>query len=829
MRGSKLTLVGLVALIAGAGSFWLTTRLVKHRPNTLVAAEPAPSATTTEKIPEPAKVNEHISWVNLFTAQRTTPPKDEPAKPAADKKTEPAAKNTYRDQVVPLFNKYCISCHNDKKHAAGLSLEDYKDETALMKSRKLMEAIKENVHSRDMPPKEKQPQPSQGERDTITNWIDTQLARVDCGATRDPGHPTIRRLNRAEYNNTIRDLVGVNFQPAEDFPSDDVGYGFDNIGDVLSMPPILLEKYLAAADKILNEAIVVQKPAVSQKDVFRPQNLFSSLGGDSKKRQHIALTSNGAAFFTFDFVHEGEYVLRVKAYGEQAGKDLPHLELQLDRKVQKGFDVQAVQGKSQVYEHRFKTTPGRHTLSAAYTNDFYDKEKKLDRNLYVEQMELEGPFNPVVKPLPEAHKRIMIASPTPDKDAAARKIIENFAHKAYRRPVQTKEIDRLMKLFKMGDADGEPFEKSVQLALKAVLVSSNFLFRIEKDKEPGNAKAIHPISDFELATRLSYFLWSSMPDDELFNLAEQNKLHDKATLEVQVKRMLKDPRSKALTENFAEQWLQLRTLQTIAPDKKTYPNFDGELKTAMARETELYFEHVVKEDRSILEFLDSNYSFLNAKLAKHYGIADVKGNEFRKVTLTDKNRGGLVTQASILTLTSNPTRTSPVKRGKWILDNIFGTPPPPPDPNAGMLKEDQQVVLQGTLRQRMEQHRANPACATCHQKMDPLGFGLENFDGVGTWRTKEGKFDIDSSGTLPGGKTFNGPAELRKILMGKADLFRRCLTEKMLTFALGRGVEYYDKCAIDEIVLKVRNADERFSALVLAVVESESFLKRRGK
>lgn len=739
------------------------------------------------------------------------------------------AKGTYGTKVWPLLQQYCISCHNDKKMAAGLTLETYQDEAAAMKDRKTFEKVRQQLFTREMPPKNK-PQPGEKDRDEVAQWIGDQLTKVECGMNRDPGRPTIRRLNRAEYNNTIRDLVGVNFQPADDFPTDDVGYGFDNIGDVLSMPPILMEKYLAAAERILEQAIVIRKPVKAEKSTFRPQNLISTLGKDSKQKNRVMLHSNGAALQQFDVLHEGEYVFRARAYGDQAGNELPKMALQVDRKDQKVFDVEAKE-KAQVYEVKVQLTTGKHSFAAAYTNDFTDEKTKADRNLYIEGLELEGPFNPVPKPNPESHTRIMISEPKglTGWSTSAEKIIENFARKAYRRPVQKDEVARLLTLYKKAEQAGEPFEKCIQYVLKAVLVSPHFLFRIEIDERKDDPNFVHAVNDYELASRLSYFLWSTMPDDELFRLAGNKTLHHQDVLSAQAKRMLKDPKAKALTDNFASQWLQLRTLQTATPDRQTYPAYDNGLRVAMVRETELYFEHILKEDRSVLEFLDSDYTFVNGRLARHYGIEGVKGQDFQKVKLTDRNRGGIFGQASFLTLTSNPTRTSPVKRGKWILENILGTPPPPPDPEAGMLEETKEVTLKGTLRQRMEQHRENPNCAVCHQKMDPLGFGLENFDGVGGWRTMEGKFPIDTSGELPGGLKFTGPAEMRKILLGKADLFRRCLSEKMLTYAIGRGLEYYDKCALDDISKSLAANEDRFSALVIGVVQSEPFRKRKAK
>ena len=458
--------------------------------------------------------------------------------------------------------------------------------------------------------------------------------------------------------------------------------------------------------------------------------------------------------------------------------------------------------------------------SADHLSD-YGAEAKQDY-----AVEIEGPIGRAVPTVPEAAKVILIDVPAnaDEANASAEKIIANFARRAYRRPVKPEELERLMKLFALAKAKGEPFHKALGLPLKAVLVSPNFLFRVEDD--PKLPETTRTLNDFEFASRLSYFLWSSMPDDELFALAGKGDLRKPAVLEQQIKRMIADKKIAALTENFAGQWLMLRNLRTLAPDTGTYPNWDDGLRNSMIRETELFFEFIVKNDRKVTEFLDSDYTFVNDRLAKHYGLAGVRGGDFQKVQLKDQQRGGVLSMASILTVTSNPTRTSPVKRGKWVLDNLLGQPPPPPAPDVPQLEA---TPLKGTLRQQMEQHRANPSCAGCHAKLDPLGFGLENYDGIGGWRLTEKAAKIDSTGVLPDGNKFDGPAELRKVLLGKADLFRRCLAEKLLTFSLGRGLEYYDKCALDDLVTKLKSAEDTFSGLILAIVRSDPFTKRQNK
>jgi hypothetical protein len=647
---------------------------------------------------------------------------------------------------------------------------------------------------------------------------------------------TIRRLNRAEYNNTIRDLCGVDFKPAEDFPADDVGYGFDNIGDVLSFQPVLLEKYMAAADKVLAAAVQVPEVAKSDKQTFRPQQINAIPRGAKKRTNEkgreitrIVFDSEGSATLpqNHNFTAEGDYAFRFRGWGTKVGGEFPKVVMRVDGRDIGTFTVEAEQAKPQTYEAKAKFKAGERRISVAFTNAFEDKDAKKFREFGLETIEIEGPMNAVAPPVPEPTRLLLVAMPkdAADAKAAAEKVLTNFARRAYRRPAKPEEVARLVKLFELATKQGEPFDKAIRLPMKAVLVSPHFLYRIEED--PKNPNEVRTINDFEFATRLSYFLWSSMPDEELFALAAKNELRKPGVLEAQVKRMLKSPKAKALSENFAGQWLELRKLGAMVPDKGYFPAWDDSLKAAMIREAELYFEHVIQNDRSVLEFLDSDYTFANGRLARHYGIPDVYGIDFQKVTLKDGRRGGVVTMGSTLTVTSNPTRTSPVKRGKWILENVLGTPPPPPAPDVPELPPT--AELKGTLRQQMEQHRANPSCATCHAKLDPLGFGLENFDGIGGWRTQDNKQPIDSSGILPGGEKFSGPAELRKVLLGKADMFRRCFAEKLITFGLGRGLEYYDKCALDEITASSKAAGDTFSSLVLAIVKSDPFQKRKGK
>jgi mono/diheme cytochrome c family protein len=740
-----------------------------------------------------------------------------------------AAAVTFEKNVAPLVQQFCGGCHGASNPAGGLGLVTYKAGAAVLKARDIWERVASNVSSGTMPP-EGAPKPTEAQKALIVSWIESTLSKADCDV-KDPGRVTLRRLNRQEYNNTIRDLVGVDLRPADDFPSDDVGYGFDNIGDVLSLSPLLMEKYLTAAEKVSRAAVAApedtNKPAHFEAETLpgASKSSFDTLVG------HI-FASNGEFGVEYDFPVAGEYKLRARAFGQQAGPEPCKMALRLDGKDLNTVEVRVRRDAAQVYETKTTVPAGKHKFTVAFLNDFYNDMgggRVQDRNLVVDYFEIQPPLS-ARGPLPASHKRIIFVEPTPaNKLQVARKILAAFASRAYRRPASAVEVDRLVKCVSFAEKQGESFERGIQLAMQSVLVSPHFLFKVELDPAPNNPKASRMLNSYEMASRLSYFLWSSMPDEELFDLAAKGKLQDTKVVAAQVRRMLKDPKARALADNFAGQWLTLRNLASVSPDPKLFPGFDEKLRTAMRTETELFFQAIVGEDRSILDFIDGKFTYLNEPLAKHYGIEGVTGEQFRKVNLTGSERGGLITQASILTVTSNPTRTSPVKRGKWVLEQLLGTPPPPPPPGVEQLADDKpNVQLTGTLRQRMEQHRKNPSCASCHARMDPIGFGLENYDAVGKWRVKDGDLPVDASGTLPGSQSFKGPAELKTILKSKKDLFAKSLTEKLMTFALGRGIEPADKCNIDEIIKGVAKRGYRFSAIVDAIVQSDPFRKRRG-
>ena len=770
--------------------------------------------------------------------------------PASTRPTAPAkgpSSARYEKEIVPFLARHCYSCHGGGKNKGELALDRYREVEELLKDREVWENVTEMVRTGEMPPKSKaegRPRPDPSEAELAMKAVDEILDEFDCTGPRQDGRVTIRRLNRTEYNNTIRDLVGVDFKPSADFPNDDVGYGFDNIGDVLSLSPLLLEKYLAAAEAILDRAIVIADPPKPKNERLGSPRASFGAGG---QRRGGGLFLNGKGQVSGQiYLDEGDYTVRADIFGQQVGDEPVRAALKVGGETIKEFEVSATEAKSETIEAKVRIKAGSRTIAVSFLNPYAEppapgEEPKpaepvsrkngdpfrpvdLDKHqrvLVVRSIALDGPYNPPPPDLPETHRRLLAHGPDQSPREAAREIVARFADRAFRRPVKPEEVERLLKLYDVAEREGQRFEDRVRLALEGALVWPDFLFRVELDPPGLSPGTSYPIGDYELASRLSYFLWSSMPDDEMFAMAAVGKL--RANLDAQVRRMLADPKSAAFVQNFSGQWLTTRKLAYVAPDPKEFPGFDEPLRSAMTRETELFFEAILREDRSILDLLDADFSFVNERLAKHYGIEGVAGPEFRRVKLPP-NRGGVLTQASVLTLTSNPTRTSPVKRGKWVLDQILGTPPPPPPPDVPSLPEEKQLT--GTLRQVMEQHRANATCASCHQRMDPIGFAFENYDAIGAWRDKDGGVAVDPSGVLPGGRSFQGPAELKSILRGKKEQFSRCLVEKVMTYALGRGLEYYDRCAVDEILDALRKDEDRFATLIVGVAKSGPFLMR---
>jgi len=726
---------------------------------------------------------------------------------------------TFEQSVQPVLAKNCAACHHDRMASGGFNATPY-TKAASLSQRDDWERIVQRIRTGEMPPKGV-PQPTQAEVNGLIKFVEGEFAKADKLVKPDPGRVTARRLNRAEYSNTIRDLLGVDFRADKDFPSDDSGHGFDNIGDVLTISPILMEKYLTAGERIAARAIgadpLPKKPLEFEYHA---------------KDKTIRRPTRSAIEATHRVDWEAEYVIRIGLPGERPKGSAPvKMGFWMDGKLLTTKMVET-QPSGLVYfnpysneELRLALPEGDHTFRVGFIDDEFvkplsDKDAYSDKkNKYLNSMTFVGPF--AAKGERPSRKRLLICDPK--LPGCSAKILSTLARRAYRRPVTRAEVAALDRFVTLAKADGQTAEQGIQLAVQAMLVSPHFLFRIERDPAPG---VVRPISDLDLASRLSYFLWSSMPDEELLKLAEAKQLRPQ--MDAQIRRMLKDDKAGALADNFAGQWLETRNLDQVKPDPKKFPEWSPDLRDAMKMETRMFFQTLLKENRPLTEFLDANYTFLNDRLAAHYGVPGVDGPEFRRVALSTPERGGILSHASVLTVSSYPTRTSPVIRGKYVLQNILGTPPPPPPPDVPTLDEEA-VGNAGSLRQQLEKHRSSPVCASCHSRMDVLGFGLENYDATGKWRTRDGKFDIDVSGVMPSGKSFKTPAEMRTILKDNAPEFSRCLTEKMLTYALGRGLERYDRKAIDEINRKVIDSGYLFETLVLEITRSLPFLERRGE
>ncbi len=734
-----------------------------------------------------------------------------------DKDDLRAIQRQYTQHILPTLKQYCGDCHWGDGAEADFNLEGYATLDQLLNGRKKWQKVVVRVAAKEMPPQDDPPLPETEHR-ALLDWVDNLLNSVDCTEI-NPGRVTIRRLNRTEYKNTIRDLMGVNYEPADQFPGDDVGYGFDNIADVLSLPPILMEKYLQAAEEITTSAII--DPSVPRFTETISGSQFNATNGSRPFQSQHVLSTNGTISYPFETTEAGKYELSIIAYGSQWGDEPVKMGVAVNEKNSSSKSVRATQEKPATFTLPVRLKKGENRLEISFLNDFYERNKG-DRNLYVVSASVSGPTGA----LPQSHRNLIPNSPDTPKDQRieAEKILNLFMSRAYRRRATQGELNRLMKLYDQSREEGQGFEVSLRFTFQAILVSPYFLYKVEAPTAPGKTR---DLNEFEIATSLSYFLWSSMPDNELFRLAARNQLSDPDEYRRQIARMLKDPKANALVENFVEQWLQLGHLDHFKPDPDLFPGVNTKMQQDMAMETKLLFADLIKRNASILDALDSDSSFINQRLAEHYGIPGIRGENFRKVSMAKYGRRGLMTQASVLTLTSNPTRTSPVKRGKWILENLLGEEPPPPDPSAMQLED--QAELQGTLRQRMEQHRADPACAVCHKVMDQLGFALENYDAVGKWRDTDETSSIDASGELPDGTLFKGAIELQETVKTKMkDKFVRCMTEKMLIYALGRGLEYFDDCSVDKIIEETGPEGYRFSDLVIAIATSDPFVKRTG-
>src|SRR5437667_1462565 len=743
------------------------------------------------------------------------------------------------------LNTYCIRCHSGPTPSAGLHL-DALDTANFETNGDTWEKLARKLRHREMPPAGN-PRPDTATYDAFVKYIETGRDRL-AEVKPNPGRPTLHRLNRTEYGNAVRDLLALEIDVAELLPADDIGYGFDNIGDVLQVSPVLLERYLSAARKISRAAVGDPTMPVSYQTYTIPHGLIQL----DRVSEAAPAGSRGGTLVRHLFPVDGEYEISVAL---QRSRDDEYLGLQRERKLDLRLDDQrlklfAIAGSAKKVVLGGGTPPDAHLkirvpvkagtreLAATFLKDTLLKEGIIERvrddavPTYFEgvgSITVAGPFNVQGPGKTVTRDKIFVCHPSgaAEEQACAKKILSTLAHRAYRRPLGDGDMTQLLALYNAGAQNGG-FESGVRLALQKILVSPGFLFRAEVDPPGAAAGTVYKISDVELAPRLSFFLWMSIPDDQLLAVAESGRLHDPSVLQGQVKRMLADPRSQALVKNFSGQWLFLRNIARISPDTTTFTNFDENLRQALAKETELLIESQVREDRSVADLLRTDYTFLNQRLAEHYGVKGVYGNEFRRVKLEDPNRYGLLGQASILTVTSYPNRTAPTIRGKWVLEQLLGTPPPPPPPNVPSLKDDA-TTKNLTMRQRMEMHRSNPTCAVCHRMMDPLGFSLENFDGLGQWRESigTGSGPIDSSGVLPDGTMFDGPAGLREVLMSKRDLFVETFTERLLTYALGRGLEQYDHPVLRKITREAAANDQKWSSIILGIVKSTPFQMRR--
>lgn len=661
-------------------------------------------------------------------------------------------------------------------------------------------------------------------RAKLVKWLQELAPDGDCDSPANAGKVVMRRLNRNEYRHTVLDLTGVHYAPATDFPGDDVGYGFDNIGDVLSLPPSLMEKYLAAAEEITAQAVWSPDPAETWELQGSPKNFEGAevFGGGSD----LSMYFNGTVTWTVDVPFPGTYTLTLSASGDQAGRDPVAAEVSLNGKRHR-----LTIGETEPTEKRIRQTlpRGRHRIDISFLNDHY-VPGGADRNLYVHHAHLRGVAatenDSPPDPLPASHRRLLFRQPGDgvSADTATEQVLARFASRAYRRPVTRGELDRLTTLAADVREDGGTFERGVQVAMQAILVSPYFLFRVERPRRVETGRPMPRINDYELATRLSYFLCNSTPDNQLLLLAHRGRLGDPKVLADQVRRLIADPRSDRFIEDFTSQWLQLRQLRNAQPDRTEFPQFDEALRQSMYQETVRFVGDLIHEDRPVTHLIEADFSFLNRRLATFYGISGVKGDQFERVRLQDSRRGGLLTQASMLTVTSNPTRTSPVKRGKWVLDNLLNTPPPPAPPGVPTLEES---TTAASVREQMKLHRRQPTCSACHQVMDPLGLTLENFDPIGRWRDQQDGSPIDATGSLPDGTALDGVAELRALLVGpRRETLIRGVAEKMLTYALGRGLEPYDRCAVDQIVARTHDGGDNFHSLILAIVQSDPFQKQ---
>jgi hypothetical protein len=749
--------------------------------------------------------------------------------------------------VQQVVTEHCLKCHDSDQKRGGLALDVLLSDNVDAHTA-VWEKVVRKLAGRQMPPPGR-PRPDEKSYTSVLTALEGELDRA-AAARPDPGRtPTLRRLNRTEYQNAIRDLLALDIDATTLLPTDEANHGFDSapLGD---LSPTLLDRYISAAQKISRLA-VGRAPQTPNSDTFRPPP-------DQTQEGHVEglpLGTRGGMRIPYTFLQDGDYDVQVRLTRDRneevEGLREPHeLEILLDRRHMATLTVKPPakkEGHNKVdanLKARIAVTAGPHDLGVTFVQNpfslletkrqpyqaFYNLHRHPRVSPAVYQVTIVGPYNTKGHGDTPSRRRIFACTLTgpDDEDACARKILSTLLRRAYRRPVEDAALEKMMAFYRQGRQNAN-FDAGIEMALSAVLVNPQFLFRVEQDPPGIAGNTAYRASDLDLASRLSFFLWSSIPDDELLDLAARNELHKPEVFEKQVRRLLADERARTLATNFAGQWLHLRNLESIVPDLRLFPDFDDNLRQAFRRETELFVESILREDRSVLDLLHADYTFLNERLAKHYGVPHIYGDRVRRVNLgPDRERGGLLRQGSILTVTSYATRTSPVIRGKWILENLLGSPPPPPPPNVPALRENT-VSASLPIRERLAQHRTNAACASCHRMIDPVGFSLEQFDAVGHWRDLEEGKPVDAAGGLPDGRAFTGVAGLEQALLDRPDLFVRTLAEKLFTFALGRAPESSDAPAIRKIVREARAHDYRFSSLIVALTTSTPFQMRKSQ
>jgi hypothetical protein len=737
-----------------------------------------------------------------------------------------ALQMAFEANIQPVFERLCYDCHGDGMHKGGFTFDKYDSIASMRADRRVWRSVREHLHYQIMPPGDED-QPSQPERDILLGWIDDAVFTVD-PRNPDPGRVTVRRLNRAEYENTLRDLLGVPISLASQLPQDDSGYGYDNIGDVLTLAPAHLERYLKAAEDAL--ATAFDDP--TQNPVKLTTKGATMIGGGTPQGDSLLFVTNARARTQFNLPRAGTYTLEVVAGGDQAGPEPAIMKIYVSGQTSFTVNVPQVRDHPGTFTWESHMPAGKASISVEFTNDYYDEtitSGSNDRNLLLKSVTLSGPAEASTGARPAGFAKAFPARPPQmgDEDYAS-SVIQQFARRAFRRPVSAEETSRFMRFVALAREQNDPLESGIRLAMQAILVSPDFLFReLDAVRNPAAPGTVQQVPEIALASRMSYFLWSSMPDEELLALAENGQL--RTQLDAQVRRMLKDPRSIALVDRMFSQWLQFSNVLLAAPSTQAYPSADEALRRSMIEETQRFCANLIREDRPVLELINADYSFVDARLAKHYGLKEIPPPGFAKVSLAGTPRRGVLTHGSILTITSNRSRTSPVLRGKWVLENLLNIEPPPPPPNVASLESARNGKKPAaTLREELEIHRADPACASCHRLMDGIGFSFEHFDGVGSWRDSDNGRPIDPNGELITGEAFNSPESLAKIIAtDRREDFLRCVAVKTLTFALGRGLDYYDAPALETMVAHAKKHDLRFSAFVHATVASVPFQYRR--